>query len=132
MAKPSTLKDHFREGRIFNQRSLIAFAFVICLTMILIARMIFLQVAEYDKYSAQSDENRVSVEPIAPTRGLIFDRSGTLLADNQPTYSVSLLKERVPDIDASNRYDRPHDLASVLPHHPSVLAPTTLRRIHHQ
>ncbi|MCG8671187.1 MAG: penicillin-binding protein 2 [Pseudomonadales bacterium] len=99
MAKPSTLKDHFREGRIFNQRSLIAFAFVICLTMILIARMIFLQVAEYDKYSAQSDENRVSVEPIAPTRGLIFDRSGTLLADNQPTYSVSLLKERVPDID---------------------------------
>ncbi|PIE41309.1 MAG: penicillin-binding protein 2 [Gammaproteobacteria bacterium] len=99
MAKTATLKDHFREGRVFNQRALIAFAFVIFLSLILISRMIFLQVVQFETYTAQSDKNRVSVEPVAPTRGLIFDRNGTLLADNQPTYSVSLLKERVPDID---------------------------------
>ena len=99
MAKPLTLKDHIREGRIFNQRALIAFAFVFLLTMVLLSRMIYLQVVQYDTYTAQSNKNRISVEPIAPTRGLIFDRNGRLLADNQPTYSVSILKERAPDID---------------------------------
>ncbi|MCG8316596.1 MAG: penicillin-binding protein 2 [Pseudomonadales bacterium] len=98
MAKPSTLKDHLREGRIFNNRALIAFGFVIILTIILISRMVVLQVFHFDTYTAQSDDNRVSVQPVAPTRGLIFDRNGELLADNQPTYSVSILKERTPDI----------------------------------
>lgn len=99
MAKPATLKDHFREGRVFNSRALVAFAVVILLSIMLVARMIYLQVFQHDTYVTQSDQNRVSVEPIAPTRGLIFDRNGNLLADNQPTYSVSILKERAPDID---------------------------------
>lgn len=101
MAKPSTIKDHIREGRIFNRRALVAFGFVLIMTGTLISRMIFLQVVQYDTYVTQSDRNRVSVEPVAPTRGLIFDNSGVLLADNQPTYSVSILKERAPDIDAT-------------------------------
>ena len=101
MAKPATLKDHFREGRIFNSRALLAFAVVFLVTSVLIGRMVYLQVLQYDTYVTQSDQNRISVEPIAPTRGLIIDRNGVLLADNQPTYSVSILKERTPDIDAT-------------------------------
>ncbi len=99
MAKPATLKDHLREGRVFNKRALLAFAMVMLMSFVLVGRMLYLQVVQYDTYVTQSDQNRVSVEPIAPTRGLIFDRNGNLLADNQPTYSVSILKERTPDID---------------------------------
>ncbi|MDX1693157.1 MAG: penicillin-binding protein 2 [Ketobacteraceae bacterium] len=101
MAKPATLKDHYREARVFNKRALLAFAVVLLVTCVLIGRMVYLQVLQYDTYVTQSDQNRISVEPVAPTRGLIFDRNGTLLADNQPTYSVSILKERTPDIDAT-------------------------------
>lgn len=99
MAKPATFKDHYRETRIFRTRALIAIAVVFCVMLLLISRLFYLQVFQHDTYSTKADSNRISKEPIAPNRGLIFDRNGTLLADNQPTYSVSITKERVKDID---------------------------------
>ena len=101
MAKPVTLKDHYRETRVFARRSVVAILFVIVLILMLISRMVYLQVLQYEKYSNLSDENRVSVEPIAPTRGLIVDRNGNLLADNRPSYAVSITKELCPDIEAT-------------------------------
>lgn len=74
---------------------------VILLLFLLISRMVYLQIFHYDTYVTQSNENRISISPVAPTRGLIFDRRGLLLADNQPTFNVSILKERTPDIDAT-------------------------------
>ena len=70
MAKPVTLKDHYRETRVFARRSVVAILFVIVLILMLISRMVYLQVLQYEKYSNLSDENRVSVEPIAPHTGL--------------------------------------------------------------
>ena len=99
MPRPITLKDHYRETRVFARRSVVSILFVFLLMLVLISRMFFLQVMQFDKYRTMSDENRISVEPVAPTRGLIMDRNGTLLADNQPSYSVSIVKELCPDID---------------------------------
>lgn len=101
MAKPITLKDHYRETRVFARRAVVSVFVVILLILALISRMVYLQILQYEKYSNLSDENRVSVEPIAPTRGLIVDRNGQLLADNRPSYSVSITKELCPDIDAT-------------------------------
>lgn len=101
MPKPITLKDHYRETRVFARRSVVSLGIVFLLMLVLISRMIFLQVVQYEKYRTMADENRITIEPIAPTRGLIMDRNGTLLADNRPSYAVSIIKELCPDIDAT-------------------------------
>ena len=99
MPRSITLKDHLRETRVFARRSLISIGIVFLLMLGLVSRMFFLQVMQYNKYRTMSDENRISVEPVAPTRGLIMDRNGTLLADNQPSYSVTIIRELCPNID---------------------------------
>ena len=101
MAKPITLKDHYRETRVFARRSVVSLAFVFLLMLALVARMVFLQVLQYEKYTTMAEENRITVEPIGPTRGLIMDRNGTLLADNRPYYAVSITKEKTPDLEAT-------------------------------
>ena len=100
MAKPATFKDHYRETRIFRLRALIAAAIVLVSMLLLVSRLFYLQVFQHDIYTTKADSNRITKEPIAPNRGLIFDRNGVLLADNQPTYSVNIVKELVEgDID---------------------------------
>lgn len=93
------LKDHSRESRTFTARALLAFVIVVVLLGVLLGRLYYLQVVEYDRYVAMSEDNRVQLQPVPPTRGLIYDRNGVLLADNRPSYSVTILKEEVKDLD---------------------------------
>ncbi len=99
MSAFDSLKDHTKEGRVFLSRALIAFVIVLLLIGILIGRLYYLQVIQHDQLSAVSDDNRIQLQPVAPTRGLIYDRNGTLLADNRPSYSITLLKEKVGDLE---------------------------------
>ena len=41
------------------------------------------------------------MQPLPPKRGLIYDRNGVLLADNRPSFMLSIVRERVPDLDAT-------------------------------
>ncbi|MFN4264039.1 MAG: penicillin-binding protein 2 [Thioalkalivibrionaceae bacterium] len=59
-----------------------------------------LQVEGYEHFRTLSENNRLRVEPIAPTRGLIYDRNGVLLAENRPSYQVEVTVEQVRDLDA--------------------------------
>ncbi|MDN6179650.1 MAG: penicillin-binding protein 2 [Halomonas subglaciescola] len=93
------LKNTEQEQRIFRHRALLALLFVIVLTALLVSRLVYLQVVEHDKYSTRSESNRVRVEPLPPTRGLIYGRNGVLLAENRPTYNLTLVRERVDDLD---------------------------------
>ncbi|MCK4708168.1 MAG: penicillin-binding protein 2, partial [Gammaproteobacteria bacterium] len=93
------LKDHFHETQIFNQRVLIAGIIMFILLIILLSRLFFLQISNQQHYTALSDKNRVSIRPIAPTRGLIFDRNGILLAQNLPSFTLVIIPEHVKDLD---------------------------------
>lgn len=93
------LKDHSRENRTFTFRAIIAFILVVIMLGVLLGRMYYLQVIEHDRYAAMSEDNRVQLQPVPPTRGLIYDRNGTLLADNRPSYSVTILKEEMQNLD---------------------------------
>ncbi|NOR36135.1 MAG: penicillin-binding protein 2 [Woeseiaceae bacterium] len=64
-----------------------------------IARLVQLQVYEYEVFAAQSQGNRVRIEPMPPIRGLVFDRKGHVLAENLPAYQLELIPEQVSDID---------------------------------
>ncbi|GLS26911.1 penicillin-binding protein 2 [Marinibactrum halimedae] len=99
MAEHQRLKDHYKEARIFRHRLVVVGVFMMGLLSILIARFYNLQIVHYQDYVTQSDRNRVHVQPLPPTRGLIYDRNGVLLADNRPSYTLSLVKERVKKLD---------------------------------
>jgi len=53
---------------------------------ILGSRLWYLQVYKYGNYKKRSEENRLRIIPIAPNRGLIFDRNGKILVDNRTSY----------------------------------------------
>ncbi|MFT4767141.1 MAG: penicillin-binding protein 2 [Glaciecola sp.] len=101
MASRVVLKDTQREQRIFGARSLVAFGIVVLLLGVLLVRYYNLQINEFEAYSTASERNRVQLQPLPPKRGLIYDRNGMLLADNRPSYTLSLIIERVDDLDAT-------------------------------
>ncbi len=94
-----TLKNPEQELRVFRMRALLAVVVVILLSGGLAARLFYLQVVQHEVFTTRSEKNRVRVEPLPPTRGLIYDRNGQLLAENRPTYNLTLVRERVDDLD---------------------------------
>lgn len=99
MSEHLTFKDRASESRIYFERVIFVFVFFIFLSLVLLSRYFYLQVIEYDSYRTKSDKNRIQTRPLPPTRGLIFDRNGVLIADNMPTYVLTIVKERAGDID---------------------------------
>jgi len=93
------IKDHWNEQRIFTQRTLGALVVVAVLVLVLIGRLVFLQVMRHDYYTELSQGNRVRLDPIPASRGLIFDRNGKVMADNEPAYQLELVREQVPDLN---------------------------------
>lgn len=94
------IKDSLSERRSFGTRALTLFVIAAGLLLGLVGRMVQLQVLEYDTYHTRSEENRIQVQPLAPPRGLIYDRNGVLLAENRPVSSLALVRERIEDLDA--------------------------------
>lgn len=91
------LKDHQRDQRLIRQRLIVTAVFVLLLTGVLLARMYFLQVVQYEHHSTLAENNRIHVQSLPPTRGLIYDRNGVVLADNRPSFSLTLTRERAGD-----------------------------------
>jgi len=101
MAANLRIKDHWAEQRLFLGRLILSALLICALSGLVIARLVQLQLIDYDHYSAQSQGNRIRVQPVPPTRGLIFDRHGRVLAENVPSYQLELVPEQVPDLDAT-------------------------------
>ncbi|MEH6472904.1 MAG: penicillin-binding protein 2 [Halopseudomonas sp.] len=101
MRKPVALKDHQRERRAFQFRALLAFGLVVLMMAALISRLGYLQVSEHERYRSLSDRNRIQLQAVPPNRGLIYDTNGVLLAENRPSPNLSLVKERVSDLDTT-------------------------------
>ena len=94
-----TIKDHFRETEIFLQRVVFAGFVVLVLVLAVIARLAYLQLIEDDHYTTLSQSNRIHLLPVAPNRGLILDRDGIVLAQNFPTFTLSITPERARGVN---------------------------------
>ena len=94
-----SIKDSDREQEMFIGRAIILFALVVILFATLVARMLTLQVVEHETYQLRADNNRTQIQTLAPSRGMIYDRNGRLLADNQTSFSLAVVAERVEDIE---------------------------------
>ncbi|MCJ0971838.1 penicillin-binding protein 2 [Pseudomonas sp. PS1] len=97
MSQPIPLKDHEKDARLVRQRVIVGAVVVLVMIGVLIARLYYLQVVQYQYHSTLSENNRVHVQPIPPNRGLIFDRTGKIIADNRPSFSLTVTRERAGD-----------------------------------
>lgn len=97
--KPPQIKDSAAEIGLFRRRCIVAVICVLLLAGGLVSRMVFLQIYQYKLYVMQSENNRIRVEPIAPARGLIYDRNGLVLAENRPTYNLMITREQADNAD---------------------------------
>lgn len=95
------IRNQSAEANLFARRTFIAFAGVVVLLLILLGNIYNLQVKSFEKYQTRSNSNRIKLLPVAPNRGLIYDRNGILLADNKPVYSLTVIPEDVKNIESS-------------------------------
>ena len=95
----SSIKDHHSERRLFITRVILTSVIGFLLLGTVIARLVQLQVFDYEVFAAQSQGNRVRIEAVPPIRGLVFDREGRVLAENLPAYQLELIPEQIADID---------------------------------
>ncbi len=93
------MQDWARETRITHGRVTVLAALMVLVMMGLLYRYFSLQVIQNEEFRAQSDRNRIAVRTVAPTRGVIVDRSGNLLAVNQPSFTLAITPERAEDLD---------------------------------
>ena len=101
MAEPLALKDHSGESQVFFDRIVLGLVLLVIGILFLAARMFYLQVMQHDLYTTLSDKNRIQVQSVPPIRGLIYDRNGELIADNVPSFSLTITRERVEDLEST-------------------------------
>ncbi len=99
LRKRSPIRDYLAEARLFRNRAVVSFIAIVLMMGILLANLYNIQVNQYQDYKTRSNDNRIKVVPIAPNRGLIYDRNGILLAENRPVFNLEITPEKVKNMD---------------------------------
>jgi len=92
------IKDAAEEQRRFRRRAAESFLIVAAVCLLLLARYAYLQVVSHDEFTARSINNQVKVVPVAPNRGLLYDRRGRPLAENRPAFRLQIVPEKAGDL----------------------------------
>ncbi|HWJ93434.1 MAG TPA: penicillin-binding protein 2, partial [Telluria sp.] len=94
-------KNTERELHLFRMRLSAVGVFVLICFGLLLARFLWLQLFKHNDYAAQAEENRISVIPVVPNRGLILDRNGVVLARNFSAYTLEITPSKIQgDLDS--------------------------------
>lgn len=88
----------FDETQSIKKRAIAGMMIIAAFILLLVGRMAFLQLWDHQKYTTLSKRNQMRIIPIPATRGLIYDRNGTILAKNVPAFYLTLIPEQVPNI----------------------------------
>ncbi len=98
MKLQNSFRDYTAESSLFVRRALVAFLGILLLTGVLIANLYNVQIVRFDDYQTRSNENRIKLVPIPPSRGIIYDRNGTPLALNRTIYQLEMMPEKVDNV----------------------------------
>ncbi len=93
------LKDDLLEQEQFRARAWIGFIVIVGLVLLLATRYVYLQLWQHEDFTTRSESNRVQVRPVAPNRGLVYDRRGRVVAANRPAFRLEVVPEKVGDLD---------------------------------
>ncbi|MFN3809745.1 MAG: penicillin-binding protein 2 [Roseateles asaccharophilus] len=97
----TVLKNLEQELSRFRLRVLAAAVFVLFCFGLLVARLVYLQVLQHDNLAERAENNRVTVVPIVPNRGLIKDRNGIVLASNYSAYTLEITPSKAGNLEAT-------------------------------
>ncbi len=98
MPRRITIKNHQEEIQLISQRCIAVLVIMVLLIAVLIIRLGFLQLANNELYATLSKKNWLDLVPLEPTRGLIYDRNGVLLAENVPVFSLDVFPYKVDNL----------------------------------
>jgi len=101
MSQRVHLKDDYLENRLIRRRIILSAVFVLVLILLVLGRLFVLQINDYEHFTTLSESNRVRIKALPPTRGLILDRNGVVMANNLPSYRLEIIHEQVGDLDAT-------------------------------
>lgn len=96
-----SIRNQQQDATRIRRRILVAGAVCALMAAGLMTQMVRLQVVDHHHYATLSQENRLKVNAIPPSRGQIYDRNGTVLAENRPSYQLMVTPEQVPDLAAT-------------------------------
>ncbi|MGH8751069.1 MAG: penicillin-binding protein 2 [Burkholderiales bacterium] len=100
MNRSVELKDHQRELHYFKLRLALSAGVALFFFLLLFSRFFYLQVVQHEHYHTLAENNRISVVPIVPNRGLILDRNGAVLAHNYSAYTLEITPSLVENLEA--------------------------------
>lgn len=101
MSQRVQLKDDYLENRLIRRRIILSALFVLVLVLMVLSRLYVLQINDYEHFTTLSESNRVRIKALPPTRGLIFDRNGVVVANNLPSYRLEIIHEQVGDLEST-------------------------------
>lgn len=123
MKKPTiTIKNHLAEIHLITQRCIAILIIMLILIGLLVMRLAFLQLKEHDLYTTLSKKNWLGLVPLEPTRGLIYDRHGVLLAENIPVLSLDVIPYKVNNLSKTIT-----EIAKIIP-----LSDTDIQQFHRE
>ena len=99
MDRVFSIKNDQAENLLFLRRIYAALIFIMLMASGLIVRLVYLQIVGHEHYATLAKENSVKLTPVPPSRGIIYDRNGKILAENTPSYSLELIPEQIKDMD---------------------------------
>src|SRR5260370_412165 len=93
------IRNTKRELHYFQLRLGVAGVVVLAAFTVLFGRFFYLQVIQHQYYDTKAEDNRISIVPIQPNRGLILDRNGVVLARNYSAYTLELTLSKIADLE---------------------------------
>jgi penicillin-binding protein 2 len=94
-------RDYDTELQRFQVRLGVAGAIVLIAFVLLAIRFTYLQLLQHEYYRTKAEDNRISVVPVVPNRGLILDRNGVVLARNDSQYTLEINPRLVPNLEST-------------------------------
>ena len=104
-----------RELRQLRVRLVLAMLLVIVCFGVLLARFTWLQIHRYETFHAQAEDNRIALVPVPPSRGLIYDRHGVLLAENVSAYTLELSPKQIGYAKLDETIDALSEIVEITP-----------------
>ena len=98
--RPAEFLNPERELQGFRTRLGVAAFVVLAAFGALLARFVYLQVVQHEYYQTRAEDNRISLVPIVPNRGLILDRNGVVLARSYSAYTLEITPGKVDDLES--------------------------------
>ncbi len=99
MTRGAELRNHQRELYYFRVRLTVAGSIALFLSLLLLARFVYVQVVQHEHYMTLAEQNRISIVPIVPNRGLILDRNGAVLAHNYTAFTLEVTPSKLHSLE---------------------------------